>query len=168
VLVTCIGTLGRVGISLRECCTNQQINAVVPYEGIDPYFLMYALAGPRSLIQIHGLASATTIAILNKRKFSTVSVPVPPLAEQRRIVCEVDKLFDGLIESEARVRSISDLLGLEVKRNGIGAFRMSILGNALSGRLVPQDSADEPASVLLERLRVTRESGSKGRGKVAK
>lgn len=70
--------------------------------------------------------------------------PYPPLAEQAEIVAEVERRFTVL-------DALSQTLTAELKR--AERLRQSLLHRAFTGRLVPQDPADEPAAALLARLR---------------
>ncbi len=70
--------------------------------------------------------------------------PLPSLAEQERIVAEVERRLSVVAETEAQVAA-------ELKR--AERLRQSILAQAFAGQLVPQDPEDEPVSALLERLR---------------
>ena len=79
----------------------------------------------------------------------TMPIPLPPLAEQRRIVAEVERRLSVVQQAEATV---------EASLARAERLRQSILKQAFSGRLVPQDPDDEPASVLLERIRAEREA----------
>jgi type I restriction enzyme S subunit len=84
-------------------------------------------------------------------------LPLPPLAEQRRIVAEVERWLSVVNALEREV---------EAALAHAARLRRSILKRAFEGRLVPQDPDDEPASVLLERIRAKREVGKgKGSGK---
>ena len=74
-------------------------------------------------------------------------VLLPPLAEQRRIVAEVERRLSVVQQAEATV---------EASLVRAGRLRQSILKQAFSGKLVPQDPNDEPASALLERIRAER------------
>lgn len=74
-------------------------------------------------------------------------VPLPPLAEQHRIVAEVERRFSVVEKLEGVVET-----GLERAEK----LRQAILKRAFEGKLVPQDPNDEPASVLLERIRAER------------
>jgi len=84
VLVSCIGYIGKTAIttSLRSA-TNQQINAVIPNDDVDPLFLYFALSHSRPLLTDR--AAITTVPILNKSNFEQVPIPLPPLPEQRAI-----------------------------------------------------------------------------------
>lgn len=90
----------------------------------------------------------TNIAHLGAGRFAELEFPLPPLAEQQRIVAEVERRLSVVEEVEAA-------LGANLHR--AERLRQSVLKQAFEGRLVPQDSADEPASVLLERIRKARE-----------
>ena len=76
-------------------------------------------------------------------------MPLPPLAEQRRIVAEVERRLSVSQQAEAAVAA--NLTRAE-------RLRQSILKQAFSGKLVPQDPNDEPAAALLERIRAEREA----------
>ena len=78
-----------------------------------------------------------------------MAVPLPPLAEQRRIVAEVEQRLSVIQQAESAV---------EASLQRAERLRQSILKRAFSGELVPQDPDDEPASVLLERIRAQREA----------
>ena len=81
-----------------------------------------------------------------------MAVALPPLAEQRRIVAEVDRQFSFI---EACERAVDAGLARST------ALRRSVLKAAFEGRLVPQDSSDEPAAHLLNRVRAASASSSR-------
>jgi type I restriction enzyme S subunit len=84
VMVCCIGSLGKIGIAGRSVATNQQINSVVFNRSlIWPRYGFYACQLLRPKLKL--LAPATTVAIISKSKFEALTIPVPPLSEQRRI-----------------------------------------------------------------------------------
>ena len=82
----------------------------------------------------------------------TMPIPLPPLAEQHRIVAEVERRLSVVQQAEATV---------EASLARAERLRRSILKQAFSGKLVPQDPGDEPASALLERIRAEREAQAK-------
>jgi type I restriction enzyme, S subunit len=90
VLVGCIGSLGKIGIAGRELATNQQINALVFNENLvyPRYGFHYCKTiGPL----LKSMAPATTVPLVNKSRFSTIEMPIPPLEEQKRIAAILDK-----------------------------------------------------------------------------
>jgi type I restriction enzyme S subunit len=105
VLVTCIGaTIGKTGLAQVECATNQQINSVSPVDNcVDSRYLFWWTCSPVGQAQIVDNASATTLPILNKSKFEALSVALPPVAEQARIVAEVDRHLSIIREVESEV-----------------------------------------------------------------
>ena len=80
-------------------------------------------------------------------------VPLPPLAEQERIVVEIEK-FEPLIAEYDRLEQQATKLDGEI----YDKLKKSILQYAIQGKLVPQDSNDEPAAVLLERIRAEKKA----------
>lgn len=89
----------------------------------------------------------TNLASINMTKLGNLPVPVPPAAEQQRIIAEVDR---RLSLADAAARSIENGL-VKAKR-----LRQAILKRAFEGKLIPHDPNDEPASLLLERIRAAR------------
>ena len=75
-------------------------------------------------------------------------IPVPPLAEQARIVAEIEK-FEPLIAEYDKLEQQATKLDEEI----YDKLKKSILQYAIQGKLAPQDPNDEPASELLERIR---------------
>jgi type I restriction enzyme, S subunit len=79
-------------------------------------------------------------------KFSQMEdhpIPLAPLPEQQRIVAEIEKQFTRLDAAVA---------ALKRARAGLARYKAAVLKAAVEGRLVPQDPADEPAAVLLQRI----------------
>ena len=92
---------------------------------------------------------ATTQAAFGIQKVRLLPILIPPLEEQQQIVSEVERRLSLVSQLEALVEA-------NLKR--AERLRQSVLKEAFAGRLVPQDPDDEPASVLLERIRQERES----------
>ena len=103
------------------------------------------------LVQSHvwdSCFTGTTIKHLPAQTLSSWLLPLPPLAEQRRIVERVNELMP-LVEEYGRLEDAREELDAALP----GRLRKSVLQLAVQGGLVPQDPADEPAGVLLERIR---------------
>ena len=77
---------------------------------------------------------------------------LPPYYEQKIIVNELEQLYSIIEESES-------IIQCELKR--AKSLRQSILKRAFEGKLVPQDSSDEPASFLLEKIKLEKEKSKK-------
>ena len=98
--------------------------------------------------QLEASAVGTTMKNLNLTILDSLLFPLPPLAEQRRIVERVDELMP-LVEEYGELEDAREALDAALP----GRLRKSVLQLAVQGGLVPQDPADEPAGVLLERIR---------------
>lgn len=143
VMVVCIGSLGKAGITGQSMATNQQINAIIPYQEISSRFLYYYVLTSTFQESLQESASATTVAIINKGNFSKLKIPLAPYAEQVRIVAKIEQLFTVL---DAGVEAL-ERLQANLKR-----YKASVLKAACEGTLVPQDPDDEPADQLLARI----------------
>jgi type I restriction enzyme S subunit len=115
-----------------------------------PYYIQTCLQHYVAAKTVIPRPSETTIQHLPLEKMMTLPLPAPSLAEQKQIVAEVDRRLSVVSELEANVEA-------NLKR--AERLRQSILERAFSGRLVPQDPNDEPASMLLERIRIQRGGG---------
>ena len=80
---------------------------------------------------------------INAQKLIAFAIPLPPLAEQQRIVAKIEEAFAEIDAIEKN----KELLKTHIKQT-----RQKILDLAIHGKLVPQNKSDEPASVLLERI----------------
>lgn len=128
VMVTCIGRIGRASLANTQCVTNQQINSIVPAGCVDGKYLMYALCSPQCQLQLQKLSSATTVAIVNKGRFSSVRVPLAPLAEQQRIVEAIEEQCSRLDAAQQSIQSA---------RQRCGVLRTSLMRMLEGGACVP-------------------------------
>lgn len=120
-----------------------------PKPGVDSRWLLYFLRSRPARDQIERLATGTKESMRNisQAKLRSVRLAVPPTVEQKYIADEVERQFSFIDACERAVDA-----GLARS----AALRRSVLKAAFEGRLVPQDPSDEPASVLLERIRAER------------
>ena len=137
-----------VAIIKKPATINQDIKAITLYLPELSEFLYYYLKGIEKRILLKYSKSGTTVENINFDLFKNTPVPIPPTSEQHRIVLEINKIlsFTSSIENNK-----VDLQSL------IQQTKSKILDLAIRGKLVPQDPNDEPASVLLERIRAEKE-----------
>ena len=152
------GTLGRIGVfrdsdRIDDCIivpdshvTTVRVNAALISD-----YIYYALTYYQPYLE-KNCSGSTNQTELKPAVIANLFIPVPPYAEQRRIV---QKLSDVL----PLVMVYNDKeTALETYNNDFPSqLKKSILQYAVQGKLVPQDPADEPASVLLERIRAEKE-----------
>lgn len=91
IAVNCIGNIGKSAILPYDGATNQQINSICYY--IYPEYLYWFCQSMMFILQLKKVSSMTTIPIVNKSKVEQCIIPLPPLAEQRRIVAKLEELL---------------------------------------------------------------------------
>ena len=120
--------------------------------GMNPLFLSYIMASPYIIARKVALATGDIIVHISGDKLGTILLPVPPLAEQERIVACIQEA-ELVIENYAiKVTALQKL-----QDSFPEALKKSILQEAVQGKLVPQDPSDEPAEALLERIRAEKQ-----------
>jgi len=116
--------------------------------GIDSSFLLWFLRQDTCVSWLlNEMNSNTGVPTLGKAYMERIPIALPPLPEQHEIVRRVEALFTLADQLEAHYRSA---------KAHVDRLTQSILAKAFRGELVPQDPADKPASVLLERIRAAR------------
>lgn len=123
--VCCIGSIGKCGYLMCEGTTNQQINSAIPK--INSLCLYYYLCTENFVQNLLSMASATTIAIVNKSKMESCVFPLPPLSEQQRIVERIEELFAKLDEAKERLQEVADSFAVR---------KAAILHKAFTGELI--------------------------------
>ena len=113
-----------------------------------PKFVFYYLFSSKGQEQILSDFRGATVGGISRNFPLKVNVPIPPLTEQEQIVSELERHLSVADTIEATI-------GAELTR--AGRLRQSILKHAFTGKLVPQDPNDEPACVLLEKIRDEKE-----------
>ena len=120
--------------------------------GMDPLYLSYIMASPYIIGRKMALATGDIIVHISGDKLGTILLPVPPLAEQERIVArihEAELVIENYANKATALRELQDTFPEALKK--------SILQEAVQGKLVPQDPSDEPAEALLERIRAEKQ-----------
>jgi len=144
--------IGRTGL-VRETFDPPHFFAsyLIRYRILDLYLAAWlsaiwdASSNRRKIEQIAATSAGqynVSVSSLNR-----ITVPIPPLTEQFRIVAEVERRLSVVQELEGAVAA-------SLAR--AGRLRQAILKRAFEGKLVPQDPSDEPASVLLQRISMSR------------
>ncbi len=148
-LFTCKGTVGEMAInSFERAHIARQIMAIRPTgDNYLPYLEIFL----RSLVTSVKAAAKGIIPGIERATLLTALIPVPPLVEQRRIAERVSELM-LLIDEYGKLEDEREALDAALPKR----LRKSVLQMAIQGKLVAQDPADEPASVLLERIREER------------
>lgn len=130
-----------------------EFHVLRPRQDIDPSFIYYFVSSEKFRYD----AERNMTGAVGQRRVSTSylkshSIPIPPFAEQKRIVAKIEELFS---EIDRGLQNLEKLLG-QLKSNHqldrVYILRQSILKKAFSGDLVPQTIDDEPAKILLERI----------------
>jgi len=158
VLFTRSGTVGRCAVAQDHqdgwLMTFHLLRARVAADVCLPRYLRAVLEGaPHIQRQTRGGSVGTTRSGFNTNLLADLDVPLPPLAEQHRIMDEVERRL-----SEARSLAADISSGLA----RCAPLRQSILKWAFEGKLVDQDPSDEPAGVLLAGIRAERAAAGPG------
>lgn len=148
-LLTNSMSFGRPYITNIEGCIHDGWLMISPYAGVfDQSYLYYVLSSAFAHKQFCDKVAGAVVQNLNSDKVADSIVPLPPLAEQKRIVAKIEELLPK-VEEYGKAQDALDKLNEELPDR----LKKSILQEAISGRLVPQDPNDEPASVLLDKIR---------------
>lgn len=113
--------------------------------GIPPEYVYYFLELQYS--HTRGLGSGNSQPALNKARVQSILLPLPPLAEMLKMVTELERRLSVIEQMK---------IAVEVNLKHAERIRQAILKNAFEGKLLQQDPNDEPASVLLERIKAER------------
>lgn len=168
------GSAGRkCGLAEQDICFGNKLFANVPLGGIDPKFFLYWYLTPSFQAAFRGSMTGI-IGGISVSKFLELPIPLPPLAEQKRIVAKVDELMAWCDQLEAQQQA-RDTQHAALARASLNRFaqaptpanlnflfhpsyhiqpadlRKTILTLAVQGKLVPQDPGDEPAQKTIKR-----------------
>ena len=143
-LLTNSMSFGRPYILNVDGCIHDGWLAISPLSGAyDTEFLYYLLSSNFAFEQFAQTASGGVVSNLNSDKVSTCIFPLPPLAEQRRIVEKINvwlKVIEGIANDSIEIQS------------QVQQLKTLILDSAITGKLVRQNLDDEPAIELLKKV----------------
>ena len=141
-------TRGQTAVLRKAASHNQNSAAIrVSETGHEPQWVYCYLRARYEVTRAS--SSGNNQPALSKRRVERIPIPVPPTPEQRAIIGKVEPLLTSLDSA------LDDIV--RATRH-LGSLRQSILKRAFEGGLVPQDPDDEPASVLLGRIRAEQEA----------
>jgi type I restriction enzyme S subunit len=150
ILLTSVGSIGNFWIcdgrefyykdgNVTQICVNDSIKSC---------FITLFLSSQLFSVQTNTSVSGTAYNALTIIKLKSLLFPLPPLAEQHRIVAKIEELLPK-VEEYGKAQEALNKLNAELPER----LKKSILQEAIEGRLVPQNPNDEPASVLLAKIR---------------
>lgn len=140
------GTIGFTLYRTYDYCPIVRLIVMEPSKYVYPPYLVHVM----STLDTKSLG--TSIPQLTVPMLKPKVLPLPPLSEQQRIVAKIEELMPLVEEYDKAQTKLDDL-----NRKLPEALKKSILQEAIMGKLVPQDPNDEPASVLLQRIRAEKE-----------
>lgn len=145
IVVSSRAPIGYINIVPFAYTTNQGCKSISTYSEVDNRYVYYAIKF--SVPDMYKRASGTTFKEISGTRFGETVIPLPPLEEQKRIVAKIEKLMslvDEYAESYNRLQKIDNEFEDKLKQ--------SVLQYAMEGKLVKQNSSDEPASELIKKI----------------
>ncbi|EMJ90419.1 type I restriction modification DNA specificity domain protein [Leptospira kirschneri str. JB] len=155
VVLTTRGTLGNVALYDESIpFQNVRINSGMLilrtlYDFLNNYYLMKFITSPVFITQLKEKQTGTAQPQIPANVLREIIIPIPCISEQQIIVQEIESRLSVCDKLEDTIQS---------SLNQAESLRQSLLKKAFEGKLVAQDPKDEPASVLLERIRAEKES----------
>ena len=149
VLCSNSATIGVPAVVTTPLVTNQRFIGFVCAQSLFNWYLYYLFLANHNYIC--GVGTGTTQSYIARSTFERMLIPLPPLAEQRRIVGRVEELVP-IVGEYGELEDAREALDVALP----GRLRKSVLQMAVQGKLAPQDPADEPAGALLGRIREQR------------
>ena len=140
--------LNRRGLTKEPCLIDNNAMALIPGDKLDPEFLFLFMRQ----VDLGEKTRGGAVPSLRKGDLEEISIALPALPEQQEIVRLLDEQFEVIERNEREIDAA-------LRRSE--ALRQAILKKAFTGKLVPQDPADEPATELLARIRAEREEARK-------
>lgn len=143
-------TIGKLGILDISATTNQACCACIPYEGIhNKYLFYYLMSMRRSYI---GMAEGGAQPNISKEKIVNSLIPLPPLAEQKRIVAKIEELLP-LVDRYAAAYEKLEQFNAKFPED----MKKSILQYAIQGKLVEQRAEEGTAEELYQQIQAEKQ-----------
>ena len=142
--------IGYVAIAREEVSTNQGFKSIVPFSLNLSLYLYYVLLGMVDIIK--KLGTGTTFKEVSGSVVEKILVPLPPLAEQKRIVEKLDNVLANIDELKANEEKLSIL-----QKNFPDKLKKSILQSAIQGNLTEQLATDDKVEDLLQAIKEEKE-----------
>ena len=147
ILQVCIGgSIGKCCLIDRDVCFNQQINAIYPSIS-DKKFVFHLLNSPYFKNFMIDNAGGTATPIINRTVWDSIIIPLPPLAEQKRIVKKIEELLplvDSYEKAWKRLEELNKKFPLDMQK--------SILQEAIQGKLVKQRKEEGTGEELFKEI----------------
>lgn len=148
ILISITADVGMVGIipqNLEKAYVNQHISLTRPDPRLNSSFIAWFLASPEGgQLQFQKLQRGMTKSGLGLNDIRSIWIPFPSLKEQYIIVNEIEHQFSNLQQTKSMIKLMICQLD---------ELRKSILKQAFEGKLVSQDPNDEPAEILLQKIK---------------
>ena len=136
--------VGSTNLSLERCCIGRGLAAIRPIEqNMNIKWFIYFFRHVEN--HLESLGTGTTFKAISGKQIKELEIIIPPLNEQKRIVSKIESIFGRIDAIEKQVND--SLIKLD-------HLKKSVLKKAFEGKLVPQDPNDEPASVLLDKIKL--------------
>ena len=147
--------LNKCGVAKHNGICSSEIFVIGTCE-FESNFLAYFFRSPYFLSYADSKTHGARMPRLSRGLFQSAELPIPPTKEQERIVQKIESCFEKIDATEQSLTKVETLLE---------KYRESLLAKAFRGELIPQNESDEPASVLLEKIRAEREKSAPAKKK---
>ena len=159
-LYTIFATIGTVGILSIDAATNQAIAGITLLSGVDTDYMYHVSVGLKYLLvaQAHGMAQMN----INQKILKSTPIPLPPLAEQKRIVAKIEELLpliDRYEQAWSKLEEFNKRFPVDMQK--------SILQMAIQGKLVPQLLEEGTGEELFQQIQAEKQALIKS-GKIKK